>query len=68
MKTKMLAPDSETAAEAPESLNAGAVAHVRPDVGKVAELAHSLWEQRGCPSDCPDEDWFEAERRLGTSS
>jgi hypothetical protein len=30
----------------------------------IARLAHALWEQRGCPDDSPDEDWFQAEREL----
>ena len=28
------------------------------------ELAYRLWEERGKPEGRPDEDWFEAERRL----
>ena len=67
MKTKMPAPGSEAEAEILEPPMPGAVSWVKPDVGKVAELAHSLWEQRGCPNDCPDEDWLEAERRLSVT-
>jgi hypothetical protein len=34
------------------------------DVRKQRELAYRLWEERGRPQGRPDEDWFEAERRL----
>jgi hypothetical protein len=34
------------------------------DLGKQRELAYRLWEERGRPEGRPDEDWFEAERRL----
>ena len=34
------------------------------DVRKQRELAYRLWEERGRPVGRPDEDWFEAERRL----
>jgi hypothetical protein len=31
---------------------------------KIARLAYSHWEARGCPHGSPDEDWFRAEREL----
>ena len=31
---------------------------------KIAALAYSLWEARGCPEGSPEEDWFNAERTL----
>lgn len=34
------------------------------DVRKQQELAYRLWEERGKPDGRPDDDWFEAERRL----
>ena len=34
------------------------------DVRKQRELAYRLWEERGRPQGRPEEDWFEAERRL----
>jgi len=34
------------------------------DVRKQRELAYRLWEERGRPVGRPEEDWFEAERRL----
>jgi hypothetical protein len=34
------------------------------DSRKQRELAYRLWEERGKPHGRPDEDWFEAERRL----
>jgi hypothetical protein len=36
------------------------------DVRKQRELAYRLWEERGRPEGRPDEDWFEAERRLSS--
>jgi hypothetical protein len=30
----------------------------------IAERAYQLWEQRGCPYGCPEEDWFQAENEL----
>jgi hypothetical protein len=34
------------------------------DLRKQRELAYRLWEERGRPHGRPEEDWFEAERRL----
>ena len=31
---------------------------------QVAELAYSLWENRGRPLGSPDEDWYCAEKQL----
>lgn len=36
------------------------------DIHKQRELAYRLWEERGRPEGRPDDDWFEAERRLNT--
>jgi hypothetical protein len=36
------------------------------DVKRQRELAYRLWEERGRPEGRPDEDWFEAGRRLYT--
>jgi hypothetical protein len=36
------------------------------DVRKQRELAYRLWEERGRPVGRPEEDWFEAERRLNS--
>jgi len=35
-----------------------------PDPRAIRELAYRLWEERGNPSDGPDELWLEAERLL----
>jgi hypothetical protein len=32
----------------------------------IGNLAHALWEERGCQEGLPDEDWFLAERALKT--
>jgi hypothetical protein len=34
------------------------------DSREQRELAYRLWEERGKPQGRPDDDWFEAERRL----
>jgi len=31
---------------------------------EIAQLAHALWEARGCPQGSPDEDWFRAAHEL----
>lgn len=33
---------------------------------KIALLAYAYWEQRGRPSDSPDEDWFRAEQEINS--
>jgi hypothetical protein len=30
----------------------------------IAALAYALWQQRGCPEGSPENDWYEAERKL----
>ncbi len=30
----------------------------------IANLAYSLWQQRGCPQGSSEQDWIEAERKL----
>ena len=32
-----------------------------PENNAIEELAHALWEERGCPIGSPEEDWFRAE-------
>jgi len=34
------------------------------DYERVARLAYSYWEARGCPIGSPEEDWFRAEHEL----
>ena len=35
-----------------------------PDREAIGRLAFFFWEERGCPNDSPDEDWFRAEAEL----
>ena len=35
-----------------------------PSQEEIANLAYTLWQQRGCPEASADEDWIEAEREL----
>ena len=37
------------------------------DQRSVRELAHRLWEARGCPDGSPERDWLDAEHQLSTS-
>ena len=30
----------------------------------IAALAYELWQQRGCPEGSPEQDWYEAERKV----
>ena len=31
---------------------------------RTSELAHKLWQARGCPEGSPDEDWFRANNQI----
>ncbi len=33
-----------------------------PQPQDIANLAYTLWQQRGCPEGSPEQDWSEAER------
>jgi hypothetical protein len=41
-----------------------AIEHPGVDQEAIARLAYFYWEERGCPNDSPDEDWFRAEAEL----
>lgn len=63
--------DTRTAQEAvpPDASESEGLASVKPpDPEQVAALAHQYWQERGCPSGSPDEDWFRAERALNERS
>jgi hypothetical protein len=38
------------------------------EVEEVRKLAYRFWQERGCPTDSPEEDWFRAERELVSAS
>jgi len=40
------------------------IEHPTLDQEAIARLAYFYWEERGCPNDSPDEDWFRAEAEL----
>ena len=40
------------------------IEHPTLDQEAIASLAYFYWEERGCPNDSPDEDWFRAEAEL----
>jgi hypothetical protein len=40
------------------------IEHPTLDQEAIARLAYFYWEDRGCPNDSPDEDWFRAEAEL----
>jgi Protein of unknown function (DUF2934) len=35
-----------------------------PKTEKIAQLAYSYWQARGCPEGSPEEDWLRAEADL----
>ena len=39
-------------------------AEPEPTQDQIAELAYTLWQQRGCPNGSPEVDWQEAEEEL----
>lgn len=45
--------------------NSGDVAGAARDA--IEKLAYERWLSRGCPTDSPQEDWFEAERALAAT-
>ena len=40
------------------------IEHRTLDQEAIARLAYFYWEERGCPTDSPDEDWLRAEAEL----
>ena len=54
----MQAVAAESQGESPES---------RPIREQIATLAHALWQERGCPEDSSEVDWYRAEHELKAS-
>ena len=54
----MQAVAAESQGESPES---------RPLREQIATLAHALWQERGCPEDSSEVDWYRAEQELKAS-
>ena len=66
MKKQNAAEESESPTELPDASIAEASQLPRsPGSDQLAKFAYSLWEERGCPEGSPDQDWFDAERRVG---
>jgi hypothetical protein len=42
----------------------GGIEHPALDQKVIGRLAYFYWEERGCPNDSADEDWFRAEAEL----
>ena len=40
----------------------------QPTTEQIANLAYTLWQERGCPDGSPEEDWYDAEYRLSSST
>jgi hypothetical protein len=38
------------------------------DVEEVRNLAYCFWQERGCPTNSPEEDWLRAERELASAA
>ena len=41
-----------------------AKANANPTYEQIAERAKRIWQQRGCPSDQDDKNWYDAEKQL----
>ena len=58
----------EVAASTESDFTAAVIEEVPPQADahfeKIAQLAYSYWEARGCREGSPEEDWFRAEREL----
>ena len=54
---------SESGHRSDEATDLG-IEHRTLDQEAIARLAYFYWEERGCPNDSPDEDWFRAEAEL----
>lgn len=55
---------SATAPPAPQAGGSVSSANLQIGPEKIAMLAHSYWEARGCQGGSPEEDWLRAERQL----
>jgi hypothetical protein len=40
------------------------IEHPTLDREAIGRLAYFYWEERGCPNDSPDDDWFRAEAEI----
>lgn len=63
-ETNMITKDPKTSAtsntEALRDRNAG----VEPERDQMKQLAHQLWQARGCPEGSPEVDWINAEQQM----
>jgi hypothetical protein len=59
-------PETTKKAKSPAKPRAvsASVSAAAPPVDKVAELAYTLWVERGCPIGNADHDWLRAEQQL----
>ena len=64
MTTQEAAMHAEPRSSHPEADAADLVIEPALDQETVARLAYYYWQERGCQSDSPDEDWFRAEAEL----
>ena len=44
------------------------VKHPTADRADIGRLAYVYWEERGCPNDSPDEDWFPGRSRTSPAA
>jgi len=47
-----------------EEATGNEIEHPGLDREAIGRLAYFYWEERGCPNDSPDEDWFRAEAEV----
>jgi hypothetical protein len=65
-KTRRRSSTAAATADPPPSRGGGSAASANAaiDPERIARLAHSYWEARGCQGGSPEEDWLRAERQL----
>ena len=74
MKTDYNKPDRKAESKSGDRRSDGEISIVvpesadRPTSEEIANLAYALWQERGCPDGSPEEDWYDAEFRLSSST
>jgi len=60
----MTTPETSLRKPEEEKSNAFEPSAENPGHNDIAQLAYHLWQQRGCPAGCPEDDWYRAEQEL----
>jgi hypothetical protein len=48
--------------------NQSSISSTADEGEKIRELAYRFWQERGCPIDSPEEDWFRAQREVASAN